>query len=360
MANRSTKGESQGVGDRAAAEAMNRGLTRLASFVRIRGDVERAAKRVALLERFQAPLWAYGKLVASERMLRATEIAGSDAATTRGLLARPLSAHPSGIPWDQVLSPTQTGGGGIEKQRGVLGDWSGLVKKIEAALLDQHLDAATVEKDLAIVGGLGGSDATIFALLDGLVEAAKSRGLVNLEALLEPLANLAAMPFNLAARLILRGVRAAASAGAAMLRGGRAVASASAAMLEGGGAEVSLMDLTAPQAVVPAVAGVALGEEIYRFGIKGSRLEGWLASHLHDERSSVHLRNWETRRGENNTFRVSHAPQITVVVNGADAAHPRKIAEQMVMALQAHHSELDQKLADAWKRQAVRDERTGF
>jgi hypothetical protein len=42
------------------------------------------------------------------------------------------------------------------------------------------------------------------------------------------------------------------------------------------------------------------------------------------------------------------------------AAHPRKIAEQMVMALQAHHSPLDQKLADAWKRQAVRDERTGF
>jgi len=34
------------------------------------------------------------------------------------------------------------------------------------------------------------------------------------------------------------------------------------------------------------------------------------------------------------------------------AAHPIKIAEQMVKALQAHHSER--------KRQAVRDERTGF
>jgi hypothetical protein len=30
------------------------------------------------------------------------------------------------------------------------------------------------------------------------------------------------------------------------------------------------------------------------------------------------------------------------------------------MALQSHHSELDQKLADAWKRQSARDERTGF
>jgi hypothetical protein len=48
------------------------------------------------------------------------------------------------------------------------------------------------------------------------------------------------------------------------------------------------------------------------------------------------------------------------VVGSPKVAHPKKIAEQMVMALQSHHSELDQKLADAWKRQAVRDERTGF
>jgi hypothetical protein len=47
-------------------------------------------------------------------------------------------------------------------------------------------------------------------------------------------------------------------------------------------------------------------------------------------------------------------------VHAEHAAHPGKIAEQMVMALQAHHSELDQKLADAWKRQAAHDERTGF
>jgi hypothetical protein len=40
------------------------------------------------------------------------------------------------------------------------------------------------------------------------------------------------------------------------------------------------------------------------------------------------------------------------------AAHPRKIGEQVV--LQAHHNELDQKLADAWKRQAVREERTAY
>jgi hypothetical protein len=123
------------------------------------------------------------------------------------------------------------------------------------------------------------------------------------------------------------------------------------------------MDLTVPQVVVPAVvpgaAGIAVGDGIFQLGMKASRLEGWLASHLHDERSDVHLRKWETRSGAN-TWHVSHAPQITVVVNGAEAAHPRKIAEQMVMALQAHHSELDQKLADAWKRQAVRDERTGF
>jgi len=168
------------------------------------------------------------------------------------------------------------------------------------------------------------------------------------------------MPLEWAAGLTLRAGRAVASAGAAIMRFGRAATGAGAAMLEGEGAEVSLIDLIAPQAVVPAVAGIALEEGTHRFGIKGSRLESWLASHLHDERSDVHLRKWEMRGGRTNTWQVTHAPQITVVVNGADAAHPRKIAEQMVMALQSHHSELDQKLADAWKRQAVRDERTGF
>ncbi len=359
MANRSTKGESQGVADRAAGEAMDRGLARLANFERFRGDIKRAAKRVAFLELFQAPLSAYAKLVASERMLRATEIAGSDKGNASSVLGRPLSAHPSRNQWEQMLSPARTGDIAKEPKE-ALGDWPKKLKAFETALLSQHLDFATVNKDLAIVGWLVTYDVATWGSITTLAAAAKSRGLVNLEALLEPLAKLAGMPLEWAAGPILRAARAVASAGAAMLRGGRAVASASAAMLEAGGAEVSLIDLTAPQAVVPAVAGAALGEGTYRFGIKGSRLETWLASHLHDERSDVHLRKWEMRGGRTNTWHVTHAPQITVVVNGADAAHPRKIAEQMVMALQAHHSELDQKLADAWKRQAVRDERTGF
>jgi len=109
--------------------------------------------------------------------------------------------------------------------------------------------------------------------------------------------------------------------------------------------------------------GATLGMGINRL-LKGSRfearLDSWLASHLFDEKSDVQARPWRMRGCRTNTCHVTHAPQITVVVNGADAAHPRKIAEQMVMALQAHHSELDKKLADAWKRQAARDERTGF
>jgi len=345
MANRSTEGESQGVADRAAAEAMNRGLTRLKSFVRIRGDVERAAKRVALLERSQAPLSAHAKLVASERMLRATEIAGSDRGNASSMLGRPLSAHPSRIQWEQVLSPPQTGGD--TKQAGdVLGGWSEKAGAFEAALISQRLDFTTVEKDLAIIAALVGGDVVAWGSLTKFAAAAKSRGLVNLKALVEPFAKWAGKPLDWAADLILRAARAAASAGTAML--------------EGAGAEVSLTELTPPQLLVPAAVGGGLGEGTYRFGIKGSRLESWLASHLHDERSDVHLRKWEMRGGRTNTWQVTHAPQITVVVNGADAAHPRKIAEQMVMALQSHHSELDQKLADAWKRQAVRDERTGF
>jgi hypothetical protein len=94
--------------------------------------------------------------------------------------------------------------------------------------------------------------------------------------------------------------------------------------------------------------------------IKGSRLESELANHLQNENSHVHSSRMESHRAATNTWHVTHAPQITVVINGAEAAQPGKIAEQMVMALQSHHSELDQKLADVWKRQAVRDERTKF
>jgi hypothetical protein len=271
---------------------------------------------------------------------------------------------------ERQLSATQTGFE-IEKQRVVLGGWSGLVKKIETALPRQHLDFATVLKDLKwLVLG----DAGLFGVLSGLAAAAKNRGLDDLEALLEPFVKLTGMPLEWGAGLIVRAVRAAWKAGAAIIRFDRVAMSASAAPTEAEGAEAvaglaaletalaALARVTAPAIIggLAAVGTVTVGEEIYRFGIKGSRLEGWLASHLHDERSDVHLRRWEMHRGGTNTFHVTHAPQITVVVNGAEAAHPRKIAEQMVMALQSHHSELDQKLADAWKRQSARDERTGF
>lgn len=282
---------------------MNRGLARLARFARVRGGVERATKRVALA-------------------------------------GRPQSAHLSRIQWQGVLSTTQTGGG-------ELGDWSEKLKAFEGALLSQHLDFATVAKDLAIRVGLVTGAGTLFASLDAITKAAEARKLANLETPVEPLAKLASIPLEWAAGSILRA--------------GRTASPAISELVKAGGAAVSLKDLTAPQVTLPAATGPALGEGIDRLGIKGgSRLEGRLASHLHDERSDAHLRKSEVRRGASNTWHVTHSPQITVVVNAAEAAHPRAIAEQMVMALQAHHSELDQKLADAWKRQAVRDERTGF
>lgn len=287
---------------------MNRGLARLASSARICDDVERVTKRV-------------------------------------DMLGRPMGAHGSKIQWEGVLNATRTGSA-MEKLRGALAGWSGQVRKIEASLLDQHPDAATFEKDLAIGGALVGGAVGLSLALDALGKFAVERQLPNLEALVEPFAKVAGMSLDWSAAVVLRAVRSAASI--------------SAAALEAGAAEASLFDLTAPQIVISALAGGALGEGIYDLGIKRSRLEGWLASHLHDQGSDVRLRKWEMRGGVTNTWRVTHAPQITVVVNGADAAHPRKIAEQMVMALQTHHSELDQKLADAWKRQAVRDERTGF
>ncbi|MGH7924136.1 MAG: hypothetical protein ACREQH_06035, partial [Candidatus Binatus sp.] len=227
-----------------------------------------------------------------------------------------------------------------------LGDWSKKLKGFETALLSQHFDFTTFAKDLAFAGA-----GTYFALqimksLSSLGKSAEELDLPNLAALFKPIAKLAGTPLEWAARSILRA--------------GRTASIVSSALVKAGGAEVSLMDLSVPEVVLPTAAGLSLGEGIYHLGIKSSRFDGWLASHLHDERSDVHLRKSEVRRGASNTWHVTHSPQVTVVVNAADAVHPRKIAEQMVMALQEHHSELDQKLADAWKRQAVRDERTAF
>jgi hypothetical protein len=306
MANRSAKGESRSA---AALHAMNRGLARLASSARICDDVERVTKRV-------------------------------------DMLGRPMSARGSKIHWEEVLNATRTGSA-MEKLRGALAGWSGQMRKIEASLLDQHPDAATFEKDLAIGGALVDGAVGLSLTLDALGKFAVERQLPNLKALVEPFAKVAGMSLDWSAAVVLRAVRSVASI-------------ISAAALEAGAAEASPFDLTAPQIVISALAGGDLGKGIYDLGIKRSRLEGRLASHLHDQGSDVRLRRWEMRGGVTNTWRVTHAPQITVVVNGADAAHPRKIAEQMVMALQSHHSELDQKLTDVWKRQAVRDERTGF
>lgn len=83
--------------------------------------------------------------------------------------------------------------------------------------------------------------------------------------------------------------------------------------------------------------------------------------HARDERDAP-----SASRGRSTFCGINHTPILAdtlapgTPVIPASGAHPRKIAEQMVMALQMHHSELDQKLADAWKWQAARDERTGF
>lgn len=305
MANRSTKGASD---DAAKLDAASRGLARLASSARISDDVGRAMKGAALL-------------------------------------GRPLTAHGSRIQWEAVLS-SQTDVGQTQQPKDSLVDWSKKLRTFEARLLGQHLNFTTVAKDLAFVtagtyGALG-----LLKWLDAFVKVAEARKLTNLVQLIEPLAKLIGASLD--------------SVAGAILRVGRALESTSAATLEAGSAEVSLMDLSAPQVTIPGLAGVALGEGIHDWVIKRSRLEGWLASHPYDEKPDVRLRKREMHSTGANTWHVTHAPQITVVVNGADAAHPRKIAEQMVMALQAHHSELDQKLADLWKRQVVRDERTGF